>query len=53
VDPEGPMESAGDAPGFIKRQVHGDLERFKEVIESRGRESGAWRGTIAGGERRS
>jgi uncharacterized membrane protein len=53
IDPEGAVESAGDALGFVKRQVHGDLERFKEFIEARGRETGAWRGTVAGGERRS
>jgi hypothetical protein len=27
--------------------VKGDLERFKQMIESRGRESGAWRGEVA------
>jgi hypothetical protein len=26
--------------------VEGDLERFKEFIENRGQETGAWRGTI-------
>jgi hypothetical protein len=26
--------------------VEGDLQRFKEFIESRGRETGAWRGEI-------
>jgi len=26
--------------------VTGDLERFKDFIESRGRETGAWRGEI-------
>jgi len=29
--------------------VQGDLERFKEFIESRGGETGAWRGEIHGG----
>jgi hypothetical protein len=28
------------------RRVKGDLQRFKEMIESRGRESGAWRGHV-------
>jgi hypothetical protein len=28
--------------------VEGDLERFKEYIERRGQETGAWRGTIKG-----
>jgi hypothetical protein len=26
--------------------VEGDLERFKEFIESRGHETGAWHGTV-------
>ena len=45
-DPEGIVERAGDALGFVKRQVRGDLERFKGFIESRGAETGAWRGQI-------
>jgi hypothetical protein len=28
------------------RRAKGDLQRFKEMIESRGRESGAWRGHV-------
>jgi uncharacterized membrane protein len=47
VDPEGPIENAGDALGVVKRQVEGDLKRFKEFIESRGQETGAWRGEVA------
>ena len=45
---EGIVEKAGDALGLAKRRVTGDLERFKELIEGRGQESGAWRGTIEG-----
>jgi uncharacterized membrane protein len=45
-DPQGVAESAGAALGFMDRQVKGDLERFKRFIESRGQETGAWRGTI-------
>jgi uncharacterized membrane protein len=52
--PDGAVEQAGDALGFDDRQVEGDLKRFKEYIEGRGVESGAWRGEIVGGvERRS
>jgi uncharacterized membrane protein len=47
-EPEGAMESAGDALGIPERQVQGDLERFKEFIESRGTETGAWRGEVEG-----
>ena len=45
-EPEGALEKIGDAAGIPQRQVEGDLERFKEFIESRGTESGAWRGRI-------
>ena len=47
--PEGIKEKVGDALGISDRRVKGDLERFKELIESRGRESGAWRGEVARG----
>jgi hypothetical protein len=30
--------------------VRGDLERFKELIEGRGAETGAWRGEISAGQ---
>ena len=46
VEPEGPVESVGDALGFVKRQAKGDLERFKEFVESRGVATGAWRGEV-------
>jgi hypothetical protein len=31
---------------MVTKRVKGDLERFKEFIEGRGRETGAWRGEI-------
>jgi uncharacterized membrane protein len=46
--PEGAMEKIGSALGVISQRVEGDLERFKEFIESRGAETGAWRGQIEG-----
>jgi uncharacterized membrane protein len=46
-EPEGPVESAVDALGFLARRVEGDLVRFKDFIEGRGVETGAWRGTIS------
>ncbi len=46
---EGPAEALGSAAGLDERRVRGDLERFKELIESRGTESGAWRGEISAG----
>ena len=45
-DPQGVTESAGDKLGFVKRQVGADLKRFKEFIERRGLETGAWRGEV-------
>jgi uncharacterized membrane protein len=45
-DPEGFVEHAGDAVGLVSQRVLGDLERFKKYIESRGQETGAWRGTV-------
>jgi uncharacterized membrane protein len=50
VEPEGIVEKAGDALGIVERRVHGDLERFKEFIESRNQPTGAWRGEIEGGQ---
>lgn len=44
--PEGLVEKAGDALGVIDRRVQGDLERFKDFIEGRGVETGAWRGEV-------
>ena len=45
-EPEGMVESLGGAIGSDERRVKGDLERFKELIESRGAEAGAWRGEV-------
>jgi uncharacterized membrane protein len=46
VEPEGLVERAGDKLGFIRRRAAGDLERFKDFIESRGRATGSWRGEV-------
>jgi uncharacterized membrane protein len=46
VEPDGALERAGDVVGVVKGRVKGDMERFKEFIESRGQETGAWRGEI-------
>jgi uncharacterized membrane protein len=45
-EPEGAIENMGDALGFVKGRVEGDLKRFKAFIEENGRETGAWRGEI-------
>lgn len=51
-EPEGALESVGDALGMVKMRVKGDLERFRDFIEDRGVETGAWRGEVdPGGSR--
>jgi uncharacterized membrane protein len=45
-DPAGVLENVGDVTGMVSLRVVGDLERFKRYIESRGQETGAWRGTV-------
>jgi uncharacterized membrane protein len=45
-EPQGAAEKAGDALNIVKHRVKGDLERFKGYVESRGVESGAWRGEV-------
>ncbi len=45
-EPEDLKEQIGDALGVVSRRVEGDLKRFKEFIESRGHETGAWRGEV-------
>lgn len=47
-EPEGAIETLGDFFNAADIRVQGDLERFKEFIEARGEESGAWRGEIRG-----
>jgi uncharacterized membrane protein len=41
---------AGGLLGIVKGQVHDDLQRFKELIENRSEETGAWRGAVQEGE---
>ncbi len=45
-EPEGLIENVGDMLGVVSRRTTADLERFKKFIEGRGRETGAFRGTI-------
>jgi HSP20 family molecular chaperone IbpA/uncharacterized protein YndB with AHSA1/START domain len=51
-DPEGFFENVGDALGVMSRRVAGDLERFRDYIEWRGRETGQWRGEVHHGQER-
>jgi uncharacterized membrane protein len=45
-EPDDALEETGDVLGFVKRRATGGLERFKEIIEGRGQETGAWRGEV-------
>ncbi|GAB3121568.1 SRPBCC family protein [Streptomyces calidiresistens] len=44
--PENFTEAIGDKMGFVRRKAKQDLDNFKEFIESRGAETGTWRGKI-------
>jgi uncharacterized membrane protein len=46
IDPEGFAENVADKLGVLDRRVKGDMKRFKEFIEQRGGETGAWRGDV-------
>jgi uncharacterized membrane protein len=50
-EPEGMLESLGEKVGADTLGVKRDLENFKKIIESRGVETGAWRGEVLEGER--
>ena len=49
--PDGIKERIGSSLGFDNRRVQGDLKRFRELIESQGVESGAFRGEVDRGRR--
>ena len=51
VESDSTAESVGgDLLGVVESQVRGDLERFKQLIEKRDEETGAWRGEVREGE---
>jgi carbon monoxide dehydrogenase subunit G len=45
-EPEGLVEKVGDFLNVVQRQAQGDLERFKQFIETRGTATGGWRGAV-------
>jgi hypothetical protein len=45
-EPEGLTEKAGSALGVVGHRVKSDLKKFKEFIESRGQDTGEWRGDV-------
>ena len=52
-EPDGLMEQLGAKAGLDSHQVAGDMKRFKQLVETTGAETGAWRGEVHAGERRS
>jgi uncharacterized membrane protein len=50
-EPEGITETLAAKAGVDNGFVEQDLERFKQLVENRGQESGAWRGEIVEGEK--
>ena len=50
-EPEGLKEQLGAKIGLDSRQVKEDLGRYKELVETMGSETGAWRGEVHSGER--
>ncbi|NED94944.1 SRPBCC family protein [Phytoactinopolyspora alkaliphila] len=46
MEPEGAAETIGDKAGIVSRAVERDMKNFKEFIESRPTETGAWRGEV-------
>ena len=51
-EPDGLMKQLGAKAGVDSRQVAADLKRFKQLVETLGAETGAWRGEVHAGERR-
>ncbi len=44
--PETMPEAISDSFGAVKLQARENLRKFKDLLESRGTETGAWRGTV-------
>jgi len=45
-EPQTLVEKVGDAVGGVKLTAKGNLKKFKALVEERGTETGAWRGTV-------
>jgi uncharacterized membrane protein len=50
-EPKGFLENAGDALGVVSHKVEDAVERFKDLLERRRSETGAWRGEVHGGRK--
>jgi uncharacterized membrane protein len=45
-EPGDAVEKIADWSGFVTQRIKDDLRRYKEFIERRGTETGAWRGEV-------
>jgi uncharacterized membrane protein len=50
-EPQGAVETTGDALGIFSARVQHTIEDFKKFIENRSEETGAWRGAVENSER--
>jgi uncharacterized membrane protein len=50
-EPKGFLENTGDALGIVSHKVEDAVERFKDLLEKRRSETGAWRGEVHGGRK--
>ena len=50
-EPQGVVENVGDKLGAMTARVQTSVNDFKKFIESRGAETGGWRGEVHGGQR--
>jgi uncharacterized membrane protein len=46
MEPEGFAETIAETTGIVGRAAERDMKNFKEFIESRGGETGGWRGDV-------
>jgi uncharacterized membrane protein len=46
IDPDGFVENVADKAGIMDRLIKSDMAKFREFIEHRGSETGAWRGDV-------
>lgn len=46
IGKDGLIEKLGVATGIVGQRIGSDLENFKQFLESRGSETGAWRGEV-------
>ena len=49
-EPQTFVEKAADSLGLVSAYVEGAVQKLRKSLEARGRETGAWRGEVHGGE---